>query len=1287
MSTSNDPSNPVTSTQNRLPLTGKAEPNSWLTLYDGEDIVGMAITDATGIWLVTSDKLADGLHAISATATDVAGNISEHSITIYVSITASADAPPKTQIAAPLEVQLGAESDTGASSTDHVTNNYLPLYTGQAKPGSFVEMVIDGVKGKFAAPVDENGNWHARGENLSEGAHTISVIEHDSDGNTSTPSEPMQIIIDTGKPQNSTIALQPLADDVTSGGHTITHTATPTFTGTAEAGASVDVYEWDYLFGTQKVYSTVADSNGTWSFTSSALNDGQHQFVAHVTDLAGNSADAPVLIFSIDTDAPMLDEPSDTGIHGDQMTNQRTPVIADFADPGTRVVLYDGDKAVGTGVADADGIWRITTTPLTDGQHNLVAHATDKNGKVLPVSGTLMLTVDTHGPQTVSTKPVLDSRDDFGSSSSDQITNTSTLTVNGTTEADSLATVKVYVDGVEQYLNARVTETGYWDSVLYGLSDGVHRISVVTVDKAGNVGKRSAESIITVDTKAPDAPVAPKLDSQANATPRLTGKTEAGATVTLYDGANIVGTAVADNKGAWSITSSKLTDGKHSLTITVTDVAGNTSKASAALSLNADATPDAAPTALDLSTTSDKGASNTDNLTNLTTPTITGKAAANATVLLFDGDKQVGKAVANSSGAWSITSSKLLDGVHHLTAASTDTVGNLSAASEELLVTIDTALPGVSAPVLDALSDSGRSQSDGITNVTTPKISGTAEAGASVTLYDGSTVVGTAVADDKGAWSITSKALAVGAHSLTAKATDAAGNVSNASAALAVTIDVKAPSAPTALDLAASADNGTSNSDNLTSITTPVVSGKAEANAVIALYDGDTLLGTTTADKNGAWSITSGVTLADGVHNLTAKATDVAGNVSLASAALKLTVDTATAAPTLLDLATASDKGASTSDNITNVATPVTTGKAEAGATVTLYEGSTVVGKAVANSSGVWSITTTKLLDAEHHLTAKATDVAGNVSLVSDELVFTIDTKAVLVTTAPLLDTLSDSGRSQTDGITNITTPNVGGVTEAGASVALYDGSTLVGNATADNDGNWSITSKALTAGAHKLTVKVTDIAGNISTASPILALTVDTKGPDAPTTLDLLTIYDSGTSNTDNKTAITTPVISGKAEANAIVTLYDGDTLLGTALADKSGAWQITSSVSLNTGAHSLTAKATDVAGNVSSASAKLNLTIDPTATGQTLAGTSAADNFVLNSQAGAIKVSAFSAAGGDHLVLAHDYNGLSLSSAADVVALGHVDGKNFVIDFGAGHEVTLVGVTSLADAAITWL
>src|SRR6185436_19757572 len=107
---------------------------------------------------------------------------------------------------------------------------------------------------------------------------------------------------------------------------------------------------------------------------------------------------------------------------------------------------------------------------------------------------------------------------------------------------------------------------------------------------------------------------------------------------------------------------------------------------------------------------------------------------------------------------------------------------------------IDTTAPTApSTPDLAAGSDSGSSNSDNLTNVTTPTLTGTAEAGATVTLFDtdGTTVLGTGIATG-GNWSIASSALSEGSHTLTAKATDAAGNISVDSSGLSVAIDTTA---------------------------------------------------------------------------------------------------------------------------------------------------------------------------------------------------------------------------------------------------------------------------------------------------------------------------------------------------------------------------------------------------------------------------------------------------------------------------------------------------------------
>ena len=139
------------------------------------------------------------------------------------------------------------------------------------------------------------------------------------------------------------------------------------------------------------------------------------------------------------------------------------------------------------------------------------------------------------------------------------------------------------------------------------------------------------------------------------------------------------------------------------MTAKATDVAGNTGPASAVLSVTIDTTAPAAPSAPDLAAASDSGASNTDNITDVTTPQFNGTAAANSLVTLFDGTTAVGSGTASAAGAWSITSSVLAPGTHSFTATAADTAGNLSPASKALSVTINPSAP-VSASTLGLAS-------------------------------------------------------------------------------------------------------------------------------------------------------------------------------------------------------------------------------------------------------------------------------------------------------------------------------------------------------------------------------------------------------------------------------------------------------------------------------------------------------------------------------------------------------------------------------------------------------
>ena len=319
--------------------------------------------------------------------------------------------------------------------------------------------------------------------------------------------------------------------------------------------------------------------------------------------------------------------------------------------------------------------------------------------------------------------------------------------------------------------------------------------------------------------------------------------------------------------GSWSL-SVALASGAHFLSATATDVAGNTSAPATAPPLVV-----AAPlTTPDLTAASDKGISNTDNITNIKTPVFTGSGAeAFATVKLFDANNPtpIGTTKADLSGNWTITSSTLGEGVHTVTAKQTDPDGRTSTASGSLTVTIDTAAPKVpTTPDLTAASDSGTSTTDNITNVSTPTFSGTADAGSIVQVFDGATSISSITTPANGIWTTPSSIFlsSDGTHLVSATAMDVAGNTSAASAKPSFILDRVAPTPPTYASM-------TTNANGSVKLT-----GSAEANLPVTVFDNTSQIGITTASSNGAWSFTT-ATLSDTLHVFLTRATDVAGNV------------------------------------------------------------------------------------------------------------------------------------------------------------------------------------------------------------------------------------------------------------------------------------------------------------------------------------------------------------------------------------------------------------------------
>ncbi|WP_048972444.1 Ig-like domain-containing protein, partial [Enterobacter asburiae] len=275
--------------------------------------------------------------------------------------------------------------------------------------------------------------------------------------------------------------------------------------------------------------------------------------------------------------------------------------------------------------------------------------------------------------------------------------------------------------------------------------------------------------------------------------------------------------------------------------------------------------------------------------------TISGIAEAGSTVTIREGDITLGTVVADSQGNFSLTLTPPKVNGEILTAEATDAAGNTgptaSAASPDIT---SPQMPVIVSVIDDVQATTGPVDQNGLTNDTTPTLTGTAEPGSTVTIRLDGTDIGTVLTDSNGQWSYTpTTPLVEGTHTFTAVATDTAGNTSLPSEGFTLTVDITPPPAATIATVTDDVGGvqGPLSSGDTTDNTNPLLQGTAPADAVITVYDGATLLGTATLDGSGGWNFTPTTPLADGLHSLTVHATDAAGNTSISSPFV-LVVDT-----------------------------------------------------------------------------------------------------------------------------------------------------------------------------------------------------------------------------------------------------------------------------------------------------------------------------------------------------------------------------------------------------------
>ncbi|ONM90252.1 Ig-like domain-containing protein [Pseudomonas aeruginosa] len=1173
------PSAPVVEPSNGSELSGTAEPGSSVTLTDGNgNPIGQTTADANGNWSFTpSTPLPDGT-VVNVVARDAAGNSS----------------PP-----------ASVTVDAVAPATPTVDPSNGTTLSGTAEPGSSVTLTDGNGNPIGQVTADGSGNWTFTPSTPLPNGTVVNATATDPSGNASSPAS---VTVDAVAP--ATPVVNP------SNGSTLS--------GTAEPGATVTLTDGNG----NPIGQVTADGSGNWSFTPTTPLPNGTVVNATATDASGNtSAGSSVTVDSVAPATPVVNPSNGTTLSG-------------TAEPGSSVTLTDGNgNPIGQVTADGSGNWSFTpSTPLADGTV-VNATATDPAGNT---SGQGSTTVDGVAPTTptvnLSNGSSLSGTAEPGSTviltdgngnpiaevtadgSGNWTYTPSTPIANGTVvnvvaqdaAGNSSPGASVTVDSqapaapVVNPSNGTTLSGTAEPGATVTLTDGNgNPIGQVTADGSGNwsftpgtplangtvvnatasdpTGNTSAPASTTVDSVAPAAPVVNPSNGA-----EISGTAEPGATVTLTDGSgNPIGQVTADGSGNWSFTpSTPLADGTV-VNATATDPAGNTGGQG---STTVDAIAPATPTV---------------NLSNGSS--LSGTAEPGSTVILTDGNgNPIAEVTADGSGNWTYTPSTPIANGTVVNVVAQDAAGN---SSPPATVTVDSSAPP--APVINP--------SNGVV------ISGTAEAGATVTLTDaGGNPIGQVTADGSGNWSFTPGTPLANGTVIVATATDPTGNTGPQAA---TTVDAVAPPAPV-ID----PSNGTT------------ISGTAEAGAKVILTDGNgNPIGETTADGSGNWTFTPATPLANGTV-VNAVAQDPAGNTGPQGST---TVDAVAPNTPVVN---------PSNGNLLN-------GTAEPGSTVTLTDGNgNPIGQTTADGSGNWSFTPGSQLPNGTVVNVTASDAAGNTSLPATT---TVDSSlpsipqvdpsngSVISGTADAGNTIiitdgngNPIGQVTADGSGNWSfTPGIplpdgtvvnvvarspsnvdsapavitvdgvapaapvidpsngteiSGTAEAGATVILTDGGgNPIGQATADGSGNWTFTPGTPLANGTVINAVAQDPAGNTSGPASV---TVDAIAPPAPVI--------------DPSNGV---VISGTAEAGATVILTDGNgNPIGQVTADGSGNWAFTPATPLANGTV-INALAQDAAGNNSSPTSATVDSLAPAApvidpsNGSVIAGTAEAGATVI--------------------------------------------------------------------------
>jgi len=958
------------------------------------------------------------------------------------------------------------------------------------------------------------------------------------------------------------------------------------------SGDTITIYDNGTKLGT-----TVVQPDGTWTFTpTTPLVDGLHSITVTATDPAGNiSNPSTPLNFTVDTVAPntpAFEGVDDVGptqgviVNNSTIDDNKPEIRGSNGNPGDTITIYDNGTKLGTTLVQPDGTWTFTpTTPLVDGTHSVTVTATDPAGNTSAPSTPLNFTVDTIAPNT----PAFEGVDDVGPTQG-VIVNNSTIDDNKPEIRGSNGnpgdTITIYDNGTKLG-TALVQPDGTWTfTPTTPLVDGTHSVTVTATDPAGNTSAPSTPLNFTVDTVAPNTPAFEGYDdvgtiqgviannsSIDDNKPEIRGTSgNPGDTVTIYDNGTKLGTALVQPDGTWTFTpTTPLIDGSHSVTVTATDPAGNTSAPSTPLNFTIDTVPPALFISLDANVAGD-GIVNVAESTAAAIPvtgTVSGQFKVGDVVTVTINNKDFTGTV-QAGGKFSIDvpgadlaadADKTIDA----RVTTSDIAGNTTTATDTQTYTVNL-LPPALAISLDA-----NVAGDGIVNVAestaaaipvTGTVSGQFKVGDVVTVtINNKDFTGTVQTGGKFSIDVPGADLAADSDSTifaSVTTTNAAGNSATATDTQTYTVNVLPPALAISLDANVAGD-GIVNVAESTAAAIPVtgtVSGQFKTGDIVTVtINGKDFTGAVATDGTFSINVPGADLAADADSTVFASVTttNAAGNSATATDTQTYTVNVLPPALAIsLDANVAGDGIVNVAES-TAAAIPVTgtvSGQFKVGDVVTV----TINNKdftGTVQTGGKFSIDVPGAdlaadSDSTIFASVTTTNAAGNSATATDTQTYTVNV-------LPPALAISLDANVAGDGIVNVAestaaaipvTGTVSGQFKTGDIVTVtINGKDFTGAVATDGTFSINVPGADLAADSDSTvfaSVTTTNAAGNSATATDTQTYTVNVLPPAVAISLDA-NVAGDGIVNVAESTAAAIPVtgtVSGQFKTGDIVTV-----------------------------------------------------------------------------------------------------------------------------------------------------